>query len=155
MFLDVTWIDFFMYLGSLGERVPGIFWEKMYLGSLGKNVPWIFWEKYTWDLWEKCTWDLCEPLSGRLLGLGLPRPVVKAPCSMVIVTLLLLILMMLMLSLLVLMLTLMMLMFEMFLRLMMLIFISLPGGESSLVRDNCDHDNADIGDDEDADEADF
>ena len=60
MFLDVTGIDFFMYLGSLGERVPGIFWEKMYLGSLGKNVPWIFWEKYTWDLWEKCTWDLWE-----------------------------------------------------------------------------------------------
>ena len=26
-----------------------------------------------------CTWDLWEPLSGRLLGLGRPRPVVKAP----------------------------------------------------------------------------
>ena len=28
---------------------------------------------------KQCTWDLWEPLSGRLLGLGRPRPVVKAP----------------------------------------------------------------------------
>ena len=37
----------------------------------------------TWDLWRKkhkrCTWDLWAPLSGRVLGLGRPRPVVKAP----------------------------------------------------------------------------
>ena len=31
------------------------------------------------------TWDLWEPLSGRLLGPGLPRPVVKAPWNVMII----------------------------------------------------------------------
>ena len=59
--------------------------------KLNNIVSKLLWELFVrpWDLLvpqfdrkptnKHCTWDLWEPLSGRLLGLGRPRPVVKAP----------------------------------------------------------------------------